>query len=487
MKLPTISLVLYLGLAAQVFAAKTIPNHAAANRVLGQADFVSDSVASPASSFSLNRPFGIAVDPISRKVFVSDFSNDRILRYPNAASLTNGAGAEAVFGQPRFSSTSGGSGDGELNGPIGLYFDRRGRLWVADYINNRVLMYEAASYRSDQPFPDKVLGQPDFTTTSSGTTASKMNDPWALWVDTEDRLWVAEISNRRVLRFDSVSTKSNGAAADGVLGQSLFTTSSSGTSSSSMNGPCGVTVSSSGTLYVADRYNNRVIRFDNAASLGNGSGASAVLGQANFNTSTSGTTASTMNDSLGVFITPDDSLWVTDRNNQRVLRFNKASTLPNGSPANGVVGQPDFTTGTLDPASRRSLRTPYCQTFVDAAGSLWIGDTDNNRVLRFAPDMTKPRLVVKPKPKRVSTKKNLVIRGTASDAYGITRVQFRVGNGKWKKAKGTTNWKATAKLKSGANRVTVRAFDSVGNVSRNRIVKVRYKPSAAPALLGAID
>ena len=170
-----------------------------------------------------------------------------------------------------------------------------------------------------------------------------MNSPYAVCVDSADRLWVADLGNNRVLRFDSITTKPSGATADGVLGQANFTTGTAGSGNNGMDYPVGVTTSAGDSLYVTCFSTHRVMRFDNASGLGANAPASAVLGQLDFATVTPGTTAVKMRNPNGAWITPDDSLWVADTGNHRVLRFNNASTKPSGAAADGVLGQPDFT------------------------------------------------------------------------------------------------------------------------------------------------
>lgn len=464
MKIHYLPVILCAVVANQAQAAKIIPNNATADLVLGQADFVTGTNAIVRSSFSLNRPEGIVIDPLTRKVFVAENGNSRVLRYKDYKSLSNGAGAEAVFGKASFNDSDTTASATKMVGPVGIHFDRKGRLWVADYSGNRVLMFEAASYRGDSPTADKVLGQTDFTSTSSGSTAAKFSIPYGVWMDADDRLWVADSGNNRVLRFDSVSNKSNGAPADAVLGQPNLTTVTLGTTSSKMNHPDSITLTSSGTLFVADSNNNRVLRFANAASLLNGASAAAVLGQVDFTSATAGLSATTMNNPSGAFITPNDTLWVTDRVNQRLLRFNKASTKNNSAPADGVVGQPDFVTNTDATTAKGSINS-YCQPFVDAGGNLWIADTEHYRVLRFPADTTKPVLVVTSNVPGTTSNAKLTVKGTASDAYGISKVQYQVNGGTAKTATGTTTWQFKASLKPGVNKIKIFAIDSVGNKS----------------------
>ncbi len=88
-----------------------------------------------------------------------------------------------------------------------------------------------------------------------------------LCVDSSGRLWATDHTNHRVLRFDNASSKTSGADADGVLGQTNFNTNAAAVSATAMDSPLSVAVDPSGTLWVADTGNNRVLGFKNAAFL----------------------------------------------------------------------------------------------------------------------------------------------------------------------------------------------------------------------------
>lgn len=442
--------------------ANKIPNYPVGNKVLGPVNFTSSGAGLIPSASNLGSPSAIIIDPVSGKAFVSDTGRNRILRFPNVSTIANGGFAEAVFGQTRFSDSSSTVSAEKLKNPLGLHLDRFGRLWVADTGNHRILMYEAAIYRHSGTLADRVYGQPDFVTAVGSVAANRMNGPSDVYVDDNDNLWVTDTSNHRVLRFDTISGKSNGAAADGVLGQNDFITATSGTNASKMTSPVGVLVSRAGTLFVGT--GNRIVRFNNAAALGNGAGASAVLGQPNFTSTTLGCSATSVSLPYGVFLTPADTLWVADISNNRCLRYDNASSLPTGSPASGVVGQPNFTANTFTSITSRSLNLPYFDLFVDAGGNLWCPDFFSSRVIRFPQDLTKPTLTVA-KPAKSVTKPKLKIRGTAADFYGISGVFYKIGNKPATLASGKNNWVFNASLAMGKNRISIWAIDSVGNTS----------------------
>lgn len=470
-------------------AALPILNHAEADLVIGKPNFTTDGTLPTPTASSLTRPVSVTVDPVSRKVFVSDPLDNRVLRYASADSLVNGAAAEAVFGQDLFTTTLIGTAANRFKeGPEAIFLDSKGRLWVADSYANRILMFESAASRPSGASADKVFGQINFIFSGGTAGTGGMRSPNDMCVDSSDRLWVADNGNHRVLRFDNISTKSSGAGADGVLGQMNFTDFSPGAGDTGFESPTGVAIGPNGALYVTCMGQSRVMRFDNAASLAPGAAASAVFGQPDFTTYGLGlTSASQMRYPYASWVTPDDSLWVGDRQN-RVLRFSQASTKLSGAAADGVVGQPDFTSFSTA-LTRRGLYTESNKPFVDGNGALWVADSTAGRFLRFSPpgavvppvippvvvDRTAPLLLVSIKPPKTTTKASVVLKGTASDASGIKSVQYRLGRAPFKPAKGTTNWSFKLPLKKGLNTLTLTATDTAKNVSASKVFKIKRK------------
>ena len=211
--------------------------------------------------------------------------------------------------------------------PLGVFGDASGRLWVADYGNNRVLRFDNAAAKANGANADGELGQPNFTSGSSATTQNGLGYPYSMTVDTGGRLWVADTFNNRVLRFDNAASKANGGNADGVLGQTTFTSSAHATTQKWMYAPENVAVdNSTGRLFVTDDNNNRILVFNSAASLPKGASASNVLGQTSFTSSGSGTSATTLSSPVGLFFDPlAKVLLVTDFFNNRVLMYGTAT------------------------------------------------------------------------------------------------------------------------------------------------------------------
>ena len=376
-----VSALLALAVLAGAPARAQFTNGQGAAVVLGQPDFATTTAG--ATDAKLNRPAAVAFDPATGKVFVADYSNNRVLRFASAAALANGSAAEAVLGQPNLTTTAPATTQAGMSQPVGLALDGQGRLYVSEVGNNRVVRFDGAATKANGANADGVLGQTTFTNGTSATAQGRMYFPWGLAVDGAGRLYVADYRNSRVLRFDGAATKANGANADGVLGQTTFTTGTAARSQSAMNQVNGVAVDGAGRLYVSDRNNRRVLRFDNAAAKANGANADGVLGQADFTAFvTSPVSAARMSSPFAVAVDNGGRVYVADFSYNRVVWFNDAATKANGADADGVLGQADFTT-TGSAAGSAGVNGPY-GLGVDNGGRLFVADYMNNRTLSFA-------------------------------------------------------------------------------------------------------
>ncbi len=296
--------------------------------------------------------------------------------------FTSGQPAQSVLGQPNLSTSAVGAGTTGLNGARRVTVDRiSGAVYVADTENHRVLRYSDTDAQTSGAAAELVLGQPNFATTTSGTGAAKMNTPTGLFINDAGQLWVADRNNHRVLRFDNARSAVNGANADGVLGQENFDSNVFATSQSGMRFPGGVALQTTGTLFVADSGNDRVVFFDGAAALAAGSNADGVLGQIDFVSSSFGTSSAAFFGPSDVAVNGSGTLLVADSGNNRILRFDLASGKANGAAADGVLGQPDFDTG--NPGLSASEFSNPVALSLSQFGALYIADNANNRVLKI--------------------------------------------------------------------------------------------------------
>jgi hypothetical protein len=284
--------------------------------------------------------------------------------------------ASHVIGQPDMK--SGLSNAGGTTGRIGLVQPPSaggGDLYVPDPWNHRVLGFVGIPATDGTP-ADFVLGQPDFTSSSSGTGPQTFQYPSDCCVD-GGKLFVVDSGNRRVLIWNTLPL--GDVPADVVVGQADFTSVVTGVTSSTNLGPANVTAAG-GKLIVSDTANHRVLIWSPVPT-GNGVPASVVLGQDDFTTAAPGLSSTRFRSPTAVW-TDGTRLVVGDLENRRVLIWNEIPTR-NGAPADVVVGADDFTSAGSTVASARSFGFP--QGVASDGVSLFVADPQNNRVLIFVP------------------------------------------------------------------------------------------------------
>ena len=205
-----------------IFNAPALPaTDPGADFVIGQADFThrvlsgctlsgnntSSNSATPTAA-GLCDP-SAAVEDVSGNLYVADANNNRVLRYANG--FGSHASASAVLGQEVFTRVRAPFvNDIGFWQPRAVAIDSAEHLYVADYLNNRVLGWQSAlSFNNGDP-ATLVVGQTDFITDFGDfnstallvglPTASNLSGPQGLAVDQLGNLFVADTGNQRVLQ-----------------------------------------------------------------------------------------------------------------------------------------------------------------------------------------------------------------------------------------------------------------------------------------------
>jgi sugar lactone lactonase YvrE len=366
----------------------------AAERVLGQTDFTSGSV-NFVGAKSLYHPAAAAIDAsvTPNRVYVADTLNNRVLGWKNVADFKNGAPADIVLGQPDFAHSAcnaNGLNAKSLCGPSAVAVDSKGHLYVADSENNRVLEYHT-------PFnvraASRIFGQRgNFMINDcngGGVDATSLCSPQGVAVDAQDRLYIADTGNSRVLEYDS-PLKSD--AANRLFGHDEFfggTDCNAGDRSArSLCLPEGVAVGPRGRLYIADTGNSRVLEYDlplasQVANMVLGQGGSFASGDCN----AAGLSPSrTLCNPSGVTVDRDGRLYVADKVNNRVLEYGHAPLKSDA--ASRIFGQKgDSYASNAGGLGAGSLCGP--SGVLALANSLLVADSQNNRVLEYDLPLTR--------------------------------------------------------------------------------------------------
>ena len=378
-------------------------NFQSASVVIGQPDFTTVTAVNPPSAATLRLPYGNpAVN--GSGLYLPDYLNNRILGY-NTVPTSNGQAADFVLGQADFISSTSGTSATTLHGPeTAIVHD--GKLLVLDNGNNRILIWNTKP-TTTQATANVVVGQAGMTSNDHTCNDTNLYAPESFAI-VNGALVVADSSHNRVLIWNTIPT-SDGTPADMVIGQTSFTSCSfnaGGISALSLNNPKDV-ASIGGKFLVADTTNHRVLIWNSLPSCTPSapanncaitSPADMVLGQPNFTSGTSnaGSTPSGFGFNSPYMLATDGTrLAVADYNNYRVLIWNSmpaCTTAPCAitTAADTVLGQPNFSSAVLNndgsgnsaTATDKNMTRTTGLTFV-TSNQLIVMDTFNNRALVF--------------------------------------------------------------------------------------------------------
>lgn len=217
----------------------------------------------PATDAEFEQPQGLAVDTAGN-VYIADTGNCLIRKIDTSGIINKVAGktSTTVSGEV----VCGRSGDGglatnaELDGPMGIALDAKGNLYFADIGNYEVRKVNTSGIITT------VAGnaQAGFTGDGGPAVSAELNLPIGVAVDAAGNLYIADaysgtppVGNQRVRRVD-VNGIIKTVAGDGA--ESSFSNGVPATSTS-VN-PYGIALDPAGNLYVADNWNNLILKIN---------------------------------------------------------------------------------------------------------------------------------------------------------------------------------------------------------------------------------
>lgn len=361
--------------------------------VLGQPDFVSSAAATTASG--LSGPRGVAIDMTNNRLFVADLSNNRVVAY-NLSGITNGMSASYVLGQSLYTTLTAANSQSGLNGPSDLAYDAtNSRLYVSEYTGNRVKIYDTTSLATNMN-ATYVIGQANWTGAAAANTQIGLNGPRGVAVDVSgQRIFIANQGSNRTTVYSSASLSTFSLAATNVLGQASYTGAAGATTQITESGPIGVAFDATNNRIFVNEYNNSRVTVYNGASLSTFStAASNVLGQANYTSYTGVVSQSGSYGGAGIAYDPtNNKIYASQFLGNRISVFNTTS-ITNGQNASDVLGQYDGTSYT-DPVPRYTksginngpnkfgLYGAYSTDIDTVHHRAFLSDSSNNRVLVY--------------------------------------------------------------------------------------------------------
>ncbi len=374
----------------------------------------------PATSASLNWPFGLALDATGN-VYVSDRNNQRIRKITPLGVITTVAGN----GLRGFSGDNGPAASASLYWPEGLAADASGNLYFADTWNHRIRKITPGGTITTAA----GTGGSGFSGDGGPATSAMLFFPSGIAVDASGNLYIADRANARIRRV-SPSGTINTVAGNGVRG---FSGDGGPATSASLHDPNSAIVDGAGNLYLADTENHRVRKVTAAGVISTiaGNGVQGFAGDGK------PATESSLCRPSGLALDSAGGLYIYDSCNYRIRRINSNGVITTVAGGGLTLGD-----GTLSTSAFLDLAAcfPCFGGFaLDGAGNLYISETLNDRI----------RKVLVAAPSFSVTPTSLSFSATAGSA-GAASQQLRLSG-----SVAGLSWQATARTSRGGNWLSV--------------------------------
>jgi sugar lactone lactonase YvrE len=305
---------------------------------------------SPGTNALFFSPVGLALDS-SFNVYVADRGNNRIRVVTTSGTVTTLAGSTQGFDDGPFSSA-------KFFKPSGTVFDGSGVTYVSDSDNHRIRKISLIGNVSTLA----GNGSPGFND-GVGTSAS-FYYPSGIAIDSNgDFLFVADQDNHLIRKISTASgavytiAGSGSGFSDGIGTNAQFSS------------PYGVASDILGNLYIADRDNHRIRKITSSTYL-----VSTLAGGSSSGSADGFGTNARFNSPSGLAVDASGNVFVADSGNHRIRKV---------TPLGNVTTVAGRSQGFNDDTGTNALFNYPLGIVVDAAGTIFVSDTNNQRIRKI--------------------------------------------------------------------------------------------------------
>jgi len=321
----------------------------------------------PATTAQIDNPFGVVRGP-DGAIWFCEYTGQRIRRVAPDGTISTVAGS----GKKGYSGDGGPALEGTFNLPHEIRFDRAGNFYVVDMANNAVRKIDAQSRIITTVAGGGAAG---YSGDGGPATSAQLKQPHSIQFGPDGNLYICDIGNHVIRKVDMKTGLISTFAGTGTAGATPDGSPISGTP---LKGPRSLDFDAEGNLWLATREGNQVFKFDLAANRIHhlaGTGASGFTGNG------ASAKAATLKGPKGISLDKAGNAWLADTESHSVRKVDKAT------------GNLDLVAGTGEKGDGPDGAPLLCQMarlhgiFVDADGSVFIGDSEAHkvRVLRRIP------------------------------------------------------------------------------------------------------
>jgi hypothetical protein len=326
----------------------------------GEASYSGDG--GEARRAGLNQPFDVALDR-QGNLYFSEADNHCVRRVEcGSGIITTVVGT----GKAGYSGDGGPATEAELNSPYGIALDTASNLYIVDRLNACIRVVEAATSMI------RTLagtGQPGYSGDGGPANLAQLQEPNDIVLDGKGRVFIADVRDHRVRLLD---------LASGII--TTFAGTGEGASSgddgpadrAALLGPRALAFGPTGDLYICLRNDHKVRKIDMRTNIIRtiaGSGAKGYAGDHG------PALRATFNGPKEIAVDGDDNIYLVDTENHCIRRIDAGSGLVSTVAGTGQPGG----SGDGGPATAATLKRPH-GACVDAAGNIYIGDSENHRL-----------------------------------------------------------------------------------------------------------
>jgi RHS repeat-associated protein len=270
----------------------------------------------------------------------------------------------------------GDSGDGgpailaKLSDPTGAAVDSAGNLYFGDPGNSVIREVNAATGTVTT-----IAGNGTGGYSGDGGQAinAELLSPMGIALDGAGNIYFADNGNAVVRKINASTKVITTVAGDGSWG---YSGDGGPATSATLSYDTNIAVDSAGNIYIADKYNMRVRKVSAATGIITtiaGNGTAGYTGDGSLATSAE------LNWPFGVAVDPVGNVYIADLYNNVIREVIASTGVIQTVVGNGMQGY----SGDNGPASSAELNGPY-DVALDAAGNLYISDSNNNVIRELA-------------------------------------------------------------------------------------------------------
>jgi len=220
-----------------------------------------------------------------------------------------------------------GTGNGQFGSEIiQMAFGQNGKVYVADRTNNRVQVFDS-SFNFLQGWGNGTTWTGAAPAPAAGTANGYFSQSGGLAIDAQGNVYVSDISNQRVQKFDSNGNFQMG-WGNGTTWTGAAPAPSSGGSNGYFNAPTFVQVDPDNNVWVMEWANHRIQKFspNGVFLMGIGSGTSWTAGTSAPAVASGSTPLAFWNPGNFVF-DRQGNLYVADQHNSRIQKISPTGTF----------------------------------------------------------------------------------------------------------------------------------------------------------------